>query len=210
MLMTIFRQKFVIDAPFSANDAWRRLLAVVQTNPPTCAACGQILNGGGIARFCSSCGRPVDRPASAVKQWAERFLPAPNGRRFEFEGYVSPKEFNITRIIGYRNCCIPVIRGRFEPSNAGTRIAVEMRMHALGYVFLVGGGFISFTVLSAVFYGGDRPPSSGFLYLLPFAAPCFFGLISWLAYAAEAGLGRAALSRVWESAPPLQGEAFHS
>lgn len=103
---------------------------MVKTNLPVCVECGQTLPESGAVRFCSKCGQPI---LPLPQTWGQGLF-ASGG--FEFEGDVSPQGFNITRIT-YRNSCIPVIRGRFEPSAIGTRIVIEMNMHPLGYVFLV-------------------------------------------------------------------------
>src|ERR1700733_10066580 len=120
--MAIFRRSFVIESVLSVGDAWKRLLAVTKTDQPTCADCGHILAGKGV-RICSSCGQPV-RPQASLPIPLLRAFSSKKG--FEFEGGVSPHEFRISRIISYRNACIPIISGRFEPSGAGTRIAIDM------------------------------------------------------------------------------------
>jgi hypothetical protein len=194
--MAIFRQRFVIEAPFPVDVAWKKLLAVVKTDPPTCAQCGQILAGAG-ARFCSNCGRqapsqPWQRPASFSQ------------RGFEFEGYVSPQGFRISRIITYSTsrtaAFISIVTGRFEPSGAGTRIVIEMKMHPLGWLFLVAGTGLSFFVPAAYIAGGY--PSSVVLAIVALAAPCVIGMMCWFFFAAEAGTARAAIGRIWGSAPP--------
>ena len=114
---------------------------------------------------------------------------------FEFEGDLSPREFNISRIINYRNCCIPDIRGRFEPSPGGTRIVIEMNMNPVGYVFLVGGMGIPFLVLSVLASDSQGSP---FTAIAALAVPCFIFAICWIAFAAEARTARAALSRLWQ------------
>jgi len=37
--MAIFRQRFVIGSPFPVDEARKKLLAVVKTDPPPCAKC---------------------------------------------------------------------------------------------------------------------------------------------------------------------------
>jgi hypothetical protein len=187
--MGIFRQKFVIESFLPVQEAWRKLLPVVKTNLPICAECGQTLDGAGAVRFCSYCGQPT--PPHLPQTWMQRHF---SSGGFEFEGDVSPQAFNISRIISYRNSCIPIIRGRFEPSAIGTRIVIEMKMNSLGYVFLVGGITISFVVLSILAVNGQGLPVTG---IAAFAAPCFIFLVCWIAFAAEAGTARAALSRFW-------------
>jgi len=183
--MGIFRQRFVIESRLPAQEAWKRLLPAVKTDLPQCAECGQVLAG----HFCSRCGQPA--PPPLPRTWVQRHFTSGG---FEFEGDFSPREFNISRIIAYRNSCIPVIRGRFEPSTSGTRIVVEMKMHPLGYVFMVGGIAVSFVVLSILAVNGEGVPVTG---IAAFAAPCFIFVICWIAFAAEAGAARAALSRYW-------------
>ena len=186
--MEIFVQQFVIESSLPMGQAWKKLLPVVRTNLPICAECGQILAVAG-AHFCSICGGPA--PPPLPRTWAQRYFSTGG---FEFEGDVSPKEFNISRIISYRNSCIPLIRGRFEPSATGTRIVIEMKMHPLGYVFLIGGTALSFSALSTLALSGQGTPVTG---VLAFAAPCFIFGVCWIAFAAEAGTARAALSQLW-------------
>jgi hypothetical protein len=184
--MAIFRQEFVIESFLPMQEAWKRLLHVVKTDLPICAGCGQTLEGGNTVRFCSCCGQPMLPPLPQT--WEQLHFSSPET---EFEGDVSPQGFNLTRIISYRNSCIPVIRGRFEPSATGTRIVIEMNMHPLGYVFLVGGAAISFVVLSVVSQG------SPVAALAAFAAPCVIFAVCWIAFAAEASKARVALNRFW-------------
>jgi hypothetical protein len=183
----IFRQQFVMETPLPPQQAWKNLLPVVRTDLRICAQCGQKL--AAASRFCAQCGQPT--PPPIPQTWVQRNF---SSGGFQFEGDVSPQGFNITRIITYRNSCIPVIRGRFEPSSTGTRIVVEMNMHPLGWVFLIGSTTVSFFVLSTVALSGQGLPATA---ILAFAAPCFFCLVSWAAFTAEANTARAALSRPW-------------
>jgi hypothetical protein len=194
--MAIFGQRFAIESPFPVDETRRKLLAVVRTGLPACTRCGQILLAAG-ACFCSYCGQALSPQAPAPQPWLRRAFPSRQG--YEFEGFVSPQGFRISRIISYRNACIPVVRGRFEPSGAGTRIVIEMAMHPLGWVLLVGGMGLSFFVPALIIFGGDKAPSSSIDAVVPFAAPCLIGLVCWLAFAAEAGIARGALSRIWAS-----------
>lgn len=196
--MAIFRQSFGLESPFSMDHAWKRLLAATKTDRPTCADCGHILTGKG-ARFCSSCGQPVIPQASLPKLWLLRAFSSRQG--FEFEGYVSPREFRVSRMISYRNSCIPIVSGRFEPAGAGTKIIIEMTMHPLAYVFLVPGMVLSFLVPVMILAGGTAP-SFALFAILPFAAPCFIGGICWFAFAAEADVAREALNRIWQTGSP--------
>ena len=130
--MRIFRQKVVIDSAIEAREAWRRLLPLVRTNLPLCAACGQTMAGAGLVRFCSHCGQLV--PPPLPQTWAERNS---SSGGFEFEGDLSPQGFNISPIFTYtyRNSCYPIIRGRFgprsnvRPSTTPSRRAAAPRRH---------------------------------------------------------------------------------
>jgi hypothetical protein len=175
--MAIFSQTFVIQSSLPAQEAWKQLLPAVRTSFILCSQCGQILPG----HFCSHCGQPGPPPLPLT--------------RFEFEGDLSPRDFNISRIINYRNSCIPDIRGRFEPTATGTRIVIEMKMNPLGYVFLVGGIAVPFIVLSALAAAGQGSP---FTAIGALAIPCFMFAICWIAFSAEAGTARVALSRLWQ------------
>src|SRR5579883_738093 len=54
-----------------------------------------------------------------------------------YEGTLSETGFHISRIIHYRNSFLPIIRGRFEPSPAGTAVQITMRLHPVVIAFLV-------------------------------------------------------------------------
>ena len=193
--MAIFRQRFAIESPLPIDEARKKLLAVVKTGLPKCAKCGEMLAGAG-ALFCSSCGQAVSRDAPPRQPWLQRAFSSRKG--FEFEGTVRAQGFWISRIIYYRNACIPIVTGRFEPSGAGTRIVVEMTMHPLGWVLLVGGMGLFFAVPAAILAGGQSS-SSNVLAIVVFAGPCFIYMVCWLAFAAEASIARGVMGRIWES-----------
>jgi len=192
--MAIFRKSLVIESPFPVDDARKRLLAVVKTGQPKCAKCEEIL-AAWDALFCSSCGQAVNRQASPPQPWLRRAFPSRKG--FEFEGAIWPQGFRVSRIIYYRNSCIPIVTGRFEPSSTGTRIVIEMKMHPLGWVLLVGGMGMFFFVPGAILAGGAGS-SSTVLTIVAFAAPCFIYLMCWLGFAGEASVACAAMTRIWE------------
>jgi hypothetical protein len=187
--MGIFRQKLVIESTLPMQEAWKRLLPVVKSDLPTCRECGHMLAVAAV-RFCSNCGLPA-QTLPPRQTWMQRQF---SSGGIEFEGDLSPREFKISRIISYRNSCLPVIRGRFEPSATGTRVVIEMKMHPLGWVLLVGFVSISFLVLSVLAGNGQGTPATG---ILAVAAPCFIVTVCWLAFAAEANMARAALSQLW-------------
>lgn len=198
--MAIFRKKFTVETRQPAEEAWKKLLAVVKTDGPTCTNCGHIVARQG-ARFCTSCGQPLSPQPKLSKLLLARAFSSRQG--FEFQGSASPRGFHISRIIAYRNCCIPVITGQFQPAGAGTRVVVDMRMHPLGYVLLAAGMWLTFVVPLAIM-AGDNGRLPALFALLPLAAPCFIALVCWLAFRVEADIASGALGRIWESAPAAQ------
>lgn len=73
-------------------------------------------------------------------QWFER-------RTEKFEGTVSETDFQISRIIHYRNSFLPMITGRFIPLSQGVRIEVKMKLHVGVLLFtLVWLGIVGFLV----------------------------------------------------------------
>lgn len=184
--MGIFRKTFVIESCVPPQEVWKKLLPVVRTDFLLCAKCGQRQAG----HFCSRCGEPA--PPPIPQTWVERTF---SSGGFAFEGDLSPRDFNISRIISYRNACLPDIRGRFEPTATGTRIVVEMKMNPVGYIFLAGATTIPFLVLSVLALGSQGLPATA---IVAFLAPCFFFAVCWIAFAAEASTARTALSRLWQ------------
>ncbi len=68
-----------------------------------------------------------------------------------FEGTVSDLEFRLTRVIGYRNSFLPVVRGRIEDAPDGARIEVSMRLHPAVFGFMaLWFGFL--TIILAVIF----------------------------------------------------------
>lgn len=54
----------------------------------------------------------------------------------EYEGLLLPHEFNIQRIISYRNSFLPQIKGRIVPQNNGCKINITMRLSDFVSVFM--------------------------------------------------------------------------
>jgi hypothetical protein len=192
--MAIFRQRFAIESPLPVDEARKKLLAVVETDLPKCARCGLMLAWGAL--FCTSCGQALSRDTRPPRSPILRAFSSRRG--LEFEGIVRPQGFRISRNISYQNACIPIVTGQFEPSGLGTRIVIEMKMHPLGWVLLVGGmGLMSF--VPAVILAADQK-SSNVLAVAALAAPCFIFTVCWVAFTAEASIARTAMRRIWENA----------
>ncbi|MGC4023462.1 MAG: hypothetical protein QM734_16690 [Cyclobacteriaceae bacterium] len=66
----------------------------------------------------------------------------------DFEGELKNNEFEIKRIINYRNSFLPIINGSIESLGYATRISVDMRIHYFTMIFmLVWCGFIGLMLI---------------------------------------------------------------
>lgn len=67
----------------------------------------------------------------------------------DFEGQLRGNEFEIKRIISYRNSFLPIIKGQLQTIGTGTRIIVKMRIHVAVMVFMaVWFGFVGLFLLA--------------------------------------------------------------
>ncbi len=75
-----------------------------------------------------------------------------------FEGEVTSERFRFSRIIGYRNSFLPVVRGHIRPDTGGSRVDVTMTIHPAVMLFLVfwgvGFGAGAVAALVATLQGG--------------------------------------------------------
>jgi hypothetical protein len=199
--MEIFRSRFIIESPLPPDQAWKKLLAVVKTGYRICTNCGQMLvtSTGAAVLFCQRCGHQAPPPIPQSGNWLSRAFATQQG--YEFEGIVTSQGLQISRIINYRNSCIPTITGKFQPSpSGGTRVEIEMKMNPLGYVFLIGGAVLTFTVSGAIL-GSDDGKLPGFFAFVPLVVPCVIFGVCWAAFAFEADAARSALYRIWQALP---------
>lgn len=54
-----------------------------------------------------------------------------------FEGRYSNGEFNIQRVINYKNSFRPQIKGKISAETIGTKITAELKMHEIVIIFMV-------------------------------------------------------------------------
>jgi len=86
-----------------------------------------------------------------------------------FQGSVARDWFRLTKIIHYKNAFLPVIEGKYEPSENGTDVSIKIGLH---------GAVIAFCVIWAVLCGLGafaitrdfivKRDVSGFTLLLPY------------------------------------------
>lgn len=109
-----------------------------------------------------------------------------------FAGRVTDTGFELTRRIMYRNSFLPLIIGRFEPSDLGTRVQLVLRLQVLPGLFWMVWMAIAlvFFVGSVVSWAGGGPSA---------AVGMTFGLLAfgWLLCSVSFELeARAAMSRL--------------
>lgn len=81
-----------------------------------------------------------------------------------FEGQLTGNEFEIKRIITYRNSFLPIVKGRIETLETGTRLTVKMRLHLAVMIFMtVWFGFVGLFLIVSL---SSEDGSSTFLFPL--------------------------------------------
>lgn len=93
--------------------------------------------------------RALLRPRVGFWEGIEQSLD-PQTDRPPFRGEVSSRTFEMTRVIGYKNSFLPVIRGTIEGhATGGSVVRVRMTLHLFTMIFLiVWMGFLVFFAMS--------------------------------------------------------------
>lgn len=90
-----------------------------------------------------------------------------------YEGRINGNEFNITRIIGYGNSFLPIIKGKIEKGFNGTKVNVKMSLQPFiiffMFIWFVGIGIGCFAALAMMFNEERFEPMS----LIPFGMLIF-------------------------------------
>ena len=81
------------------------------------------------------------------------------GKHVYFQGFINTNEFEVRRIIKYRNSFLPIIKGKFASHDLGTTITLTMQLHPLVLAFM------------CVWFGGTG------LFLIAFATAASPGVI---------------------------------
>jgi len=85
-----------------------------------------------------------------------------------YEGSINGNSFSITRIIGYRNSFLPIIKGNIEENLRYTKVNVKMRLHISVFFFMsiwLGGvGIACIFFLASIFNNQEFEPA----ILIPF------------------------------------------
>lgn len=54
-----------------------------------------------------------------------------------YQGEIGDRAFQISRIISWDNCFLPVINGRITPEDMGSKIEISMSLHPVSFIFLL-------------------------------------------------------------------------
>ena len=85
-------------------------------------------------------------------------------RQRPYEGWIKGSEFEITRIIRYRNSFLPVIKGNIQTIIGGTNIKIHMRLNVFVLLFMavwLGGAGIGLISTLIPFLTGDQQADLG-------------------------------------------------
>lgn len=75
----------------------------------------------------------------------------------DFEGQLRGNEFEIKRIISYRNSFLPIITGRVETNGSGTRLTLKIRLHVFVMIFMaIWFGGVGLFFLASLTSSEDR------------------------------------------------------
>ncbi len=116
-----------------------------------------------------------------------------------YEGYLNGNNFEINRIINYRNSFLPQIKGEITQANGVTRINVKMRMHIFVYIFLsiwcggVGLVFVNF-LISAIKSNNFEPS-----IFIPLGMLIFFYLMTTGGFKFESSKSKKDLEKILNS-----------
>ena len=85
-------------------------------------------------------------------------------RQMPYEGWIKDSEFEITRIIRYRNSFLPVIKGSIQTIIGGTNIKIQMKPNVFVLLFMavwLGGTGIGFFSPLIPYLTGDQQADLG-------------------------------------------------
>lgn len=99
--------------------------------------------------------------------------PDANGGTPAFTGMAFSGSFTVSRVIGYRNSFLPVIKGTYRSEGSGSRIQVTMKMAPMVQVFMgfwMGAVFLACvgTVVGVMGATDDGGPDVSSVIFIPF------------------------------------------
>ncbi len=119
-----------------------------------------------------------------------------------FQGSVSKDEFQISRIIRYRNSFLPMLYGRFYPRETGSRIRVVMTLHPFILIVAVGVGLSVGAFVLPILYRLIIDGQADKLVSRPVAIASFVYLVFTLGFGIEANIASRLLKQLFDAKPP--------
>lgn len=113
-----------------------------------------------------------------------------------YEGTISTSGFKIHRIIHYRNSFLPIIRGQFESTNAGTTVHITMQLNSFVTAFLMFWLFMWYSATIPIFILTAFSECFAIEGLLFLGAPIVLLLIFGVAFWSEANHSRNELTQI--------------
>lgn len=101
------------------------------------------------------------------------FPSSANDKRFQ--GAVDGANFNITRVIGYRNSFLPQVTGTVRAAGSRSVVDVEMKLFAPVLILVVVIAAMLLLIIGAVAFEGDLAALASLLIMPPLA----YGLVLW-------------------------------
>ncbi|MRI00031.1 hypothetical protein GH721_05720 [Kriegella sp. EG-1] len=116
-----------------------------------------------------------------------------------FEGTYYHGQFNIQRVINYRNSFIPKITGKISSGVGGTKIIAELKMHGFVIVFMVFWmGGVSLASIGAI-YSMINNGINDFFSLIPIIMLVFGGGMVYFGFKYEADKAVRELKRIFKA-----------
>lgn len=115
-----------------------------------------------------------------------------------YEGVINENEFEIQRIISYRNSFLPIIKGTIEKEFDGIAIHVKMRLNMFVFVFLCiwcGGVLLGALALLTQAFNNSK---LGLFSLIPFGMLLFAYLLTMVAFKYESNKSKKDLQTLFE------------
>jgi hypothetical protein len=111
--------------------------------------------------------RAIIRDKMRWNEWLQYAVTTAKPKK-PFQGTLSVEGFRISRIIGYGNSFLPVVRGQVIPLARGARVRVTMALPIFPFLFmsLWFGVLLVSAVVTLTEFARARPGTTGFIFLL--------------------------------------------
>jgi hypothetical protein len=116
----------------------------------------------------------------------------------QYEGTVNGQSFSISRIIGYRNSFLPIVKGEIDFGSRGTEIHIKMRASTAVLIFMcIWLGIVGLVAILAI-VGLVVSKSFHTFLLIPVGMFIFAYLLFTLAFRFESRIAKGFLDELFE------------